>query len=103
MSVMLLDIRNVGKTFRGRHQDVCALDEVSLSVDAGQFVGVQGPSGCGKTTLLLIAGGLLSPDGGEVVVEFQGLLQVLFRLVVVALHLQGQRQLEVGNGSSRVS
>ena len=42
-------------------------------------------------------------DGGEVVVEFQGLLQVLFRLVVVALHLQGQRQLEVGNGSSRVS
>jgi ABC-type lipoprotein export system ATPase subunit len=73
---MLLDIRNVGKTFRGRHQDVCALDEVSLSVDAGQFVGVQGPSGCGKTTLLLIAGGLLSPDGGEVVVDGQNPYQL---------------------------
>ena len=76
MSVMLLDIRNVGKTFRDHHQDILAVNEVSLSVDAGQFVGVQGPSGCGKTTLLLIAGGLLAPDGGEVVVDGQNPYQL---------------------------
>ncbi|MGH7201694.1 MAG: ABC transporter ATP-binding protein, partial [Planctomycetaceae bacterium] len=41
---------------------------VSVSVNAGQFLAVQGPSGCGKTTLLLMAGGLLAPDAGTVLV-----------------------------------
>jgi ABC-type lipoprotein export system ATPase subunit len=42
---------------------------VSLQVESGEFLVVRGPSGCGKTTLLLIAGGLLSPDEGQVVVD----------------------------------
>lgn len=46
-----------------------ALDNVSLSLDAGDFVAVRGPSGCGKTTLLLVAGGLLSPDSGTVEID----------------------------------
>ena len=41
--------------------------------------------------------------GRQVVVELHGLLQVVFRLVVVATRLQSQRQLDVGFGSSRVS
>jgi putative ABC transport system ATP-binding protein len=48
---------------------VPALHGVSLEVHPGEFVVVQGPSGCGKTTLLLTAGGLLSPDAGRVLVD----------------------------------
>jgi spermidine/putrescine transport system ATP-binding protein len=45
---------------------VRALDEVSLSVDSGEFVTILGPSGCGKTTLLRIVAGLELADGGWV-------------------------------------
>ena len=65
---MLLDLRGASKTYHGGGGSVRALDGVSLAVDAGEFVAVQGPSGCGKTTLLLIAGGLLSPDAGQVLI-----------------------------------
>jgi ABC-type lipoprotein export system ATPase subunit len=63
---MLLEIDNLTKTYQAGSQVVRAMDGVSLSVDAGQFVAVKGPSGCGKTTLLLVAGGLLAPDSGTV-------------------------------------
>jgi putative ABC transport system ATP-binding protein len=66
---MLLDIDQVSKTYHIVGPDVCALDEVSVSVEAGQFTAVQGPSGCGKSTLLLIAGGLLAPDVGSVQID----------------------------------
>ena len=66
---MLLELQNVSKTYHTANSDVCALDDVTLSIDAGQFQAVQGPSGCGKTTLLLIAGGLLAPDSGTILVE----------------------------------
>lgn len=46
-----------------------AVDDVSVSVEAGEFVAVVGPSGCGKTTLLLVAGGLLRPENGEVSID----------------------------------
>lgn len=65
---MLLDLQDLQKTYHTAKGDVHALDELSLSVDAGQFRAVRGPSGCGKTTLLLIAGGLLAPDAGKVLV-----------------------------------
>jgi ABC-type lipoprotein export system ATPase subunit len=68
---MLLDILNVSKTYHGNNGDVRALNEVSLSVDTGEFVAVEGPSGCGKTTLLLVAGGLLAPETGEVIINGQ--------------------------------
>lgn len=61
-----LEINNVCKTFDGPSGAVRAVDSVTLTVDAGEFVAVRGPSGCGKTTLLLAAGGLLAPDRGEV-------------------------------------
>jgi NitT/TauT family transport system ATP-binding protein len=46
-----------------------AIDEVSFSVGAGEFVTVVGPSGCGKSTLLRIASGLLEPSSGTVDID----------------------------------
>lgn len=63
---MLLKVTNLTKEFAGASGTIRALDDVSLSVDAGQLLAVRGPSGCGKTTLLLTVGGLLQPNGGTV-------------------------------------
>ena len=65
---MLLEIRNVSKTYTGRSEPVPALDNLSLALGVGEFVAVRGESGCGKTTLLLTAGGLLVPDRGEILI-----------------------------------
>ena len=66
----MLEIRDLSKVYASAAGRVAALDGVSLSLAAGEFVAVQGPSGSGKTTLLLAAGGLLAPSGGTV--AFQG-------------------------------
>ncbi len=63
---MLVDIQDARKTYQGASGQVLAVDGVSLSVDGGEFVAVQGPSGCGKSTMLLLAGGLLTPESGSV-------------------------------------
>ena len=55
---------------------VVGLDEVSLSVDPGQFVLVQGPSGSGKTTLLLTIGGMQRPTAGKVIVAGYDLVKL---------------------------
>ena len=52
-------------------RQVLALSNVSLSVEAGEFVAIVGPSGCGKTTLLNIVAGLLSYDDGSVSIDGQ--------------------------------
>lgn len=50
-----------------------ALDDVSFSVDGGEFVTIVGPSGCGKSTLLRIASGLLTASRGEVDIDPAGI------------------------------
>jgi putative ABC transport system ATP-binding protein len=67
----MLELRDLTKLYHGPLGLVRAVDRVSLSVAAGEFIAVQGPSGCGKTTLLLAAGGLLRPDEGEVLLDGQ--------------------------------
>jgi NitT/TauT family transport system ATP-binding protein len=63
-----LDIDRLSKTYfdpyAGKH--VTAVRDVSLSVDAGEFVAVVGPSGCGKTTILNMIAGFLPVSGGEI-------------------------------------
>ena len=46
-----------------------ALNEVSLAVRRGEFMTLLGPSGCGKTTLLNLAAGFFSPEGGEILIN----------------------------------
>ena len=65
---MLLELAHVIKVYTEGRRTIRAVDDVSLTVDAGEFVSLVGPSGCGKTTLLLMAGGLLRPDAGAVTV-----------------------------------
>lgn len=67
----ILEFKNVSKTFRGPQANVLAVRDVSLSLNAGEFVAVKGGSGSGKTTLLLMAGGLLKPTDGGVLVAGQ--------------------------------
>ncbi len=64
---MELSVNNLKKYYRtGKDKEVKAVDGVSLEIDKGELVAVNGPSGCGKTTLLLVSGGLMNPDEGEV-------------------------------------
>src|SRR3989449_5116591 len=65
-AVTLLEAADVRK-FYG---DTCALDGVSLRVDAGEFVSIIGPNGAGKTTLVNVLTGLAPPSSGRV--SFKG-------------------------------
>lgn len=62
-------INHVSKTFASRKEVVHALDDVSLSINEGEFVCLVGPSGCGKSTLLNIIAGLEFPDSGEALMD----------------------------------
>lgn len=66
-----LDLREVRKTYQVGDEEVVALDDASLHVAADEIVALVGPSGSGKTTLCSIAGGILSPTAGTVVVGGQ--------------------------------
>ena len=66
----MITLKNISKAYRSkRGTPVEVLSDMSLEVEAGEFVSVTGPSGCGKSTLLLIAGSLLDPDAGTVVID----------------------------------
>lgn len=65
----MIELVNVRKVYRLGTSRLLALDDVSLSVDAGQFVSLVGPSGCGKSTLLNIVAGLTQATSGRVRVQ----------------------------------
>jgi putative ABC transport system ATP-binding protein len=64
-----LRMEGVRKTYQVGDSEVVALDGVDLAVGADEIVALIGPSGSGKTTLCSIAGGLLAPTAGIVVVD----------------------------------
>lgn len=63
-----LELRGVSKTYGQEPNEVHALSDINMSVDAGSLVAVMGASGSGKSTLLTIAGSLEAPSLGDVVV-----------------------------------
>ena len=58
--------KDLCKTFRQGDEIITGLDNVSITVDEGDFVCLSGPSGSGKTTLLNAMGGLDTPDSGQI-------------------------------------
>jgi putative ABC transport system ATP-binding protein len=63
-----LHLQDIRKTYRDGDSEIVALEHATLSVADGEMVALMGPSGSGKSTLLSIAGGLLTPTSGEVLV-----------------------------------
>ena len=66
---VVLEVRNLGKTFHTDKRDVVALQNVSLRVHRREFVCVIGPSGCGKSTLIRMLAGLESHTSGDVLLD----------------------------------
>jgi len=62
---VVLITEHLGKRYRTGNQDIVALDDVNLRVQAGEFIVLLGPSGSGKSTLLNILGGLDRPSSGR--------------------------------------
>ncbi len=69
----MLELERARKLYASPGGAVQAVDELSISVLAREFVTIFGPSGSGKTTLLLLAAGLLRADGGRVLFEGEDL------------------------------
>jgi putative ABC transport system ATP-binding protein len=66
----VLELRDLRKHYRvGGGESINAVDGVSLTVAAGEFVALYGPSGSGKTTLLELIAAIREPDSGTVLVE----------------------------------
>ena len=66
-----LETRSVTKTYGIGSGSIKAVDQVSVQVRSGEFVGLVGPSGSGKTTLLAMLAGLLVPTEGSLVIDGQ--------------------------------
>lgn len=62
----ILKIENLSKVYGKGDNRVCALNNVSFTVEKGEFVAIIGPSGSGKSTLLHILGGVDKPTSGKV-------------------------------------
>ena len=67
----ILRVEHLSKIYGKGENQVKALDDVSFSVEKGQFVAIVGPSGSGKSTLLHILGGVDRPTEGKVFLEGQ--------------------------------
>lgn len=62
----LVELRNVSKIYRLGEEEIRALDDISLDIEAGEFISIIGPSGSGKSTLMHILGCLDSPTSGTI-------------------------------------
>ena len=64
-----IQMDNVTKIYKMGEIEIKALDNISFSIDKGQFVVIVGPSGAGKSTILNILGGMDTPTSGKLIVD----------------------------------
>lgn len=72
---MMLELKNICKTYNQGKLDVPVLKDISLTVEEGEYVAIMGPSGSGKTTLMNIIGCLDSPTSGNYLLEGKDISQ----------------------------
>ena len=65
----LVELRNVSKIYHLGGEEIRALDDVSVDIQAGEFISIIGPSGSGKSTLMHILGCLDSPTQGTITLD----------------------------------
>jgi NitT/TauT family transport system ATP-binding protein len=65
----LLELKHVSKSFAHAKGSLRVLEDISLTIDEGEFVAIVGPSGCGKSTMLRIVNGLMTPTEGQVLYQ----------------------------------
>ena len=65
----LLQIENLTKTYTVDHTSFVGVDNISLTINKGDFLSIVGHSGSGKTTLISIVGGILKPTSGRVLLD----------------------------------
>jgi len=64
------------KNIKKHYGSVVAVDDLSLTIQEGEFITLLGPSGCGKTTTLRMIGGLEDPDSGQIFIEGQDITKL---------------------------
>lgn len=67
--MIVLDVNKIEEKYQAINGEINALQNISFSVEKGEFISIVGPSGCGKSTLLSILAGLMKPTSGEVFVN----------------------------------
>lgn len=75
MSV-ILETRAVSKFYKSDNTTIRAVDGVSLTIRAGEFIGLVGPSGSGKTTMLAMLAALLNPSSGAIIIDGHNLAEM---------------------------
>ena len=64
-----IEVRGLKKSFQSDKGPLPVVDDVSFTVNDGEFVAVVGPSGCGKSTLMNMMAGFVQPDSGAVIID----------------------------------
>jgi len=72
----MISIKNVSRNYKTGDTVVKALKQVSLEINAGEFLSIAGPSGSGKTTLLNLIGCIDTIDAGEIIINGEAVTQM---------------------------
>lgn len=72
----ILKVENLVKTYQSGDNKINAVDNISFSVENGEFVAIVGASGSGKSTLLHLLGGVDKPTSGKVIIDGEDIYQM---------------------------
>lgn len=74
MPTPYFEVAHLTKHFSTDASTVAAIQDVSFSLQKGQFLSILGPSGCGKSTLFNLIAGLMQPDCGDIRLQGESML-----------------------------